>query len=83
MANMVFAQPGTHVIEFLPIYRNYREAEKKHDSRAMFWGLAQAAGLDYWTVEPDRFAYEERQGMVVDVEEVAAIIEQLLSISAS
>jgi hypothetical protein len=83
MANMAFAQPGTHVIEFLPIYRNYREAETKHDSRAMFWGLAQAAGLDYWTVEPDRFAYEERQGMVVDVEEVAAIVEQLLSIGAS
>ncbi len=75
MANMIFAQPGSHVIEFLPIYRLYRQGQ---DSRAMLWGLSQAAGLDYWTVEPDNFAYEEPEGMLVDVEEVVAIVRHLL-----
>jgi hypothetical protein len=77
MANIVFAQPGAHIIEFLPIYRMYREGQ---DSRAMFWGLAQAAGLDYWTVEPDKFAYEEPEGMVVNVDETVAIIHRVLDL---
>ncbi len=75
MANIVFAQPGTHVVEFLPIYRLYEEGS---DSRAMFWGLAQAAGLEYWTIEPDNFAYEEPDGMLIDVEEMVAIVEYVL-----
>ncbi len=75
LANIVFAQPGAHVIEFLPIYRHYEEGQ---DSRAMYWGLAQAAGLEYWTVEPVNFDFEGREGMVVDIEEVAAIVRQAL-----
>ncbi len=84
LANMIFAQPGTHVIEFLPIYRLYPGGRDSialtegRESRTMFWGLAQAAGLDYWTVEPENFAYEEPEGMLVDVDEVAAIFRCVL-----
>ncbi len=74
LANMVFSQPGTHIIEFLPIYRLYREGTYP---RPVYWGLAQAAGLDYWTVEPSGFDFE-RADMEVNVDEVANIVDQLV-----
>lgn len=76
-ANIVFAQPGTHVIEFLPIYRLYAEGA---EARPTFWGLAQAAGLDYWTSEPRVFDFDAPD-MLVDVEDVAGIIRQLIDAS--
>jgi hypothetical protein len=74
--NLVFARPGTHVIEFLPVYRLYHEAE---DPLAMYWGLAQAAGLHYWTVDPPNFDWKEPE-MVVDAEEVVSIIACALAL---
>ncbi len=73
-ANLIFAQPGSHVIEFLPIYRLYAEGE---EPRPVFWGLAQAAGLDYWTVEPKNFGFKT-PGMIVDPEEVVSILRLVL-----
>src|SRR5207248_3324261 len=63
--NLAFARPGTSVIEFLPLFRLLREAHEPRRSRN-YWGLAQAAGLDYWTVEPKAFDYN-RPGMDVPV----------------
>lgn len=74
-ANLVFVQPGTHVIEFLPIYRLLAQGA---DPRPHYWGLAQAAGLDYWTVDPKDFDFN-RPGMRVDPGEVAAIVAKVLS----
>lgn len=74
LANMAFAQPGTHVVEFLPIYRLYQESK---DPRPMYWGLAQAAGLHYWSVEPRNFDFDGR-GMVVDGDELAQVIKAIL-----
>lgn len=79
LANMVFAQPGTQVIEFLPIYRLYREGE---NPRPAYWGLSQAAGHDYWTIEPASFDFITC-GMSVDVEEVAAVVDYLVRNGAS
>jgi len=73
-ANLVFAQPGTHVIEFLPIYQLYGAGR---DARAMYWGLSQAAGLDYWTVPPLNFDFESAD-MNVDVDEVIEIVRHVL-----
>ncbi|MDX1383519.1 MAG: glycosyltransferase family 61 protein [Thermoanaerobaculia bacterium] len=73
-ANMIFAPPGTQIVEFLPIYRLYREGE---DPRAAFWGLAQAAGHDYWTVAPSGYDHDA-PGMRVDVEEVLAVVDRAL-----
>ena len=73
--NLVFAQPGTHVIEFLPIYDLYRAGR---DPRPDYWGLAQAASLDYWTVAPQNFDFDV-PGMYVDPEEVTAILRTVLT----
>ncbi len=73
-ANLVFAQPGSHVIEFLPLYRLYAEGS---DPRPLYWGLAQAAGLDYWTVAPQPFDFDGAE-MVVDADEVAAIVRRIV-----
>jgi len=73
-ANLIFAQPGTHVIEFLPIYELFQAGQ---DTRAMYWGLSQAAGLDYWTVQPRNFDFDS-MNMKVDVDEVIEIIRHLL-----
>ena len=73
-ANMIFARPGTHIIEFLPIYRLYREGR---GPRPVFWGMAQACGLDYWTSEPDEFGFDQR-GMQVDIDDVVEILGRVI-----
>lgn len=73
--NLVFAQPGTLVVEFLPIYDTIGRG---NDSRPMYWGLAQAAGLEYWTVTPKRFGYEDPD-IAVDPDEVAAVLQTALA----
>ncbi len=75
--NLIFAQPGTHVVEFLPIYDLPRRGV---DARHMYWGLAQAAGLDYWTVTPRRFGFEDPE-MIMDAESVLAVLKRILEIS--
>lgn len=74
-ANLVFAQPGTHVVEFLPIYDLPRSGDR---ARPLYWGLAQAAGLDYWTVTPKVFGFEGRD-LAVDPEEVVAVLRHVLA----
>lgn len=73
-ANLVFAQPGTRVVEFNPLYRLYAQGR---DPKALYWGLAQAAGLDYWTVEPRNFAFEGG-GMWVDVADVVHLVRDAI-----
>jgi capsular polysaccharide biosynthesis protein len=74
-ANIAFAQPGTHVIEFIPIYKLYKQSEG--DARRNFWGLSQAAGLDYWALDTERFSFDE-PGMVVDPAKLLTILQKLL-----
>lgn len=74
-ANLIFAQPGTHVIEFVPLQRELRQGERH--PLTMYYGMSQAAGLDYWFVEPDNFGHR-RHGMVVDVNEVVAVMRRVL-----
>ncbi len=73
-ANLVFTRPGTPVIEFSPLYRMFNEGV---NPRAVYWGLAQAASLDYWVVEPSEFDFDSPQ-MVVDEKEVVEIARHLL-----
>ena len=73
-ANMIFARPGTHVVEFLPLYRRYREGKQP---RPVFWGMAEGCGLDYWTSEPENFGFQTRR-MVVDVADVVEIVGRAL-----
>lgn len=74
-ANMIFARPGTHIVEFLPIYRLYRE---RKPCRPVFWGMAQGCGLDYWTTEPRGFDFIERN-MQVDVPDILEILDRAIT----
>lgn len=73
-ANLVFVRPGTPVIEFLPLYRLFNAGA---NPRAVYWGLAQAASLDYWVVEPNEFDFDSPQ-MIVDEKEVIEMARRLL-----
>lgn len=73
-ANLVFARPGTHVVEFSPVCRLFERGE---DPRACYWGLAQAGGQHYWSVEPEGFDFGGRD-MSVDPAVVAAVVARAL-----
>jgi hypothetical protein len=77
-ANILFAQPGTDVIEFVPIRRLLQA--KAEDPLTMYYGLAQAAGLNYWFLEPDHFDLE-KPGMIVDVDELGQTLRRALESS--
>eukprot|EP00041_Stephanoeca_diplocostata_P021950 m.519741 g.519741 ORF g.519741 m.519741 type:complete len:589 (+) comp21948_c0_seq11:166-1932(+) len=53
MANGVLCRPGTAYVEIMPI--RLMEKMKGRTSKYCYYGLAQAAGLEYWTVEPKRY----------------------------
>ncbi len=74
MANMIFAQPGTHVLEFLPIYELLARGE---DPRPSYWGLAQACDLTYWTTRPRRFGFNH-QAMRLKFDEILRIAQRVL-----
>jgi len=74
-ANLIFAQPGTHVIEFVPA-RHLEQGERK-ERLSMYYGLAQAAGLDYWFVDPIEFDHGAPT-IRVDAEQVAATVRRVL-----
>lgn len=73
-ANMIFARPGTHVVEFLPLYRLFGENQ---NPRPVFWGLSQACGLEYWTSEPRNFHFQ-KPAMEVDVADVVHLVGRAL-----
>lgn len=77
-ANLIFAQPGTQVIELVP--SRYLLHGSKSERLSMYYGLAQAAGMDYWFVEPERFEHG-KPGMVVDVDEVVEVVRRCLESS--
>ena len=62
--NLVFTPPGASAIEFLAVTEPFRRGD---EIRSMYWGLAQAAGVDYWVVEPAGFGFNNAE-MTVDVD---------------
>jgi len=72
-ANIAFAKPGTHIIEFLPVYDIIHDPV---NSGRHYWGLAQAASQDYWAVTPDEFCFDGP--MVVDLNQLNQILDQVL-----
>jgi len=70
-ANIAFTQPGTSVIEFLPILDL---ADDILTSGRNYWGLSQAAGLDYWAFEPSRFSFEG--SMLIDCAELQGVLQK-------
>ncbi len=46
-------------------------------ARPLYWGLAQAVGLDQWNVTPSRFGFEDPE-IVVDPDEVIAVLHHIL-----
>lgn len=72
-ANLAFAKPGTHVIEFSPIYEYVNDIPSAGRN---YWGMAQAAGLDYWTLKPDEFSFAGP--MTVDFNELNKILDHVI-----
>lgn len=72
-ANLAFTQPDTHVIEFLPIYDLMNDI---NTSGRNYWGLSQAASLDYWTLKPDEFSFDGP--MVINCKQLENILFKIL-----
>ncbi|MEO0543639.1 MAG: glycosyltransferase family 61 protein [Pseudomonadota bacterium] len=76
LANIVFCQPETHVVEFIT----------PSDGRVLdnpgrylgYYGLSQAAGHHYWNVEPESFDFDA-PAMSVSFPDVERIMERILS----
>jgi capsular polysaccharide biosynthesis protein len=73
-ANLAFARPGAGAIEILPYAAPLAAGG---EVRSMYWGLAHAAGLDYWAVEPQQFDFDEPD-MVVDFDLVIETVRAAL-----
>eukprot|EP00466_Bigelowiella_natans_P015382 jgi/Bigna1/77363/fgenesh1_pg.47_\ len=77
-SNMVFAKPGTVVVEFIPMYKfSTKPHAGKRTSTYCYYGLSQACGHRYWFVDPENFDFN-RGGMVVRVEDVLHIVDDTL-----
>jgi hypothetical protein len=72
LANMAFARPGTHVIEFTAPMR--LQGDNRH---LLYYGLAQAAGHHHWFVQPADFGLDKME-MTVDEGEVVAVLRRVL-----
>ncbi len=75
-ANMIFAQPGTHVVEFLPFFRLLEEPPGNRP--LVYYGLAQAAGHHYWSVTPREFGHHQPR-MSVSSDEVLSVVDRILA----
>lgn len=76
-SNLVFAKPGTLVVEFIPLFEFSRETKGGRPSKFVYYGLAQACGMDYWFVRPENFHFD-KGGMMLDVKRVANIVSRAL-----
>ncbi len=75
-ANMVFAQPGTHVVEFLPFFESLDAPLGNRP--LMYYGLSQAAGHHYWAVTPLEYEHDQPH-MRVSTDDVLAVVDRILS----
>ena len=75
LGNVVFAPPGTDVIEF--VSRPEGGPETNGERAALYYGLSQAAGHHYWRVEPDEFDFEGER-IRVPVADVVAVVHRIL-----
>jgi len=78
LSNMVFARPGTYVVEFIPMYNFTQKGTKERSSKYVYYGLSQACGHQYWYVPSPNFNFD-RGGMEINVTEVLEIVKLVLS----
>jgi len=71
-ANLVFARPRIHVIEFNCFYNKTKEPKP----RDMYWGMAQAAGVYYWHLEAEEWNGHEKQ-MKINIDELLEIMKRI------
>jgi len=70
LANIVFTQPGTHILELNEMHR-----EKSKLDRMMYWGLANAAGANYWNIEPH--VYDHDKPLSIDKDEFKSVMLEI------
>jgi len=68
--NLVFAQPGTHVLEVTAMH-----TPGSGDNRWMYWGTANAAGCHYWNMEPKEYHHDSP--IMIDEEEFKSLMLEI------
>ena len=69
-SNLIFCKENTDVIEFLPLISL---KQKGDNERPCYYGLSNALGLNYWTIEPKNFNFE-KPDMFVPVNKLLSIL---------
>jgi len=76
LSNMIFAQPGTKIVEFLPLVKLRRRAE---NSRPCYFGLALSLGLDYEALEPTNSEpFDFDKPMIMDEDKVKRLFQTMV-----
>lgn len=74
LGNMIFAQPGTKIVEFLPLVKLRRQGQ---NSRPCYFGLALSLGLDYEAIEPEE-PFDFDKPMVIDEDQVKTLFQTMV-----
>ena len=78
LGNMIFAQPGTKVVEFIPLVKLRRQG---HNSRPCYFGLALSLGLDYEALEPTNSEpFDFDKPMIMDEDKVKRLFQTMVGI---
>lgn len=76
-ANLPFALPGTHVVEFIGLHDSHPPSDgRTHDIRPCYWSMAQALGQIYWQLHPRNFGFDSKN-MEVDAEALLSMLSSL------
>jgi len=76
LGNMIFAQPGTKIVEFLPLVKLRKQGE---NSRPCYYGLALSLGLDYEALEPTNSEpFDFDQPMIIDEGKVKELFQTMV-----
>ena len=75
LSNMIFANPETKVVEFLPLVKLRKKVE---NSRPCYFGLALSLGLDYEALEPTNEPFDFDQPMIMDEAKVKKLFQTMV-----
>jgi len=74
LSNMIFAKPGTKIVEFLPLVKLRR---RLLNSRPCYFGLALSLGLDYEAIEPEE-PFDFDKPMIMDEDKVKELFQTMV-----
>ena len=76
LGNVIFAKPGTKIVEFLPLVKLRRRGD---NSRPCYFGLALSLGLDYEALEPiNSEPFDFDKPMIMDEDKVKELFQTMV-----